>query len=43
MNAKEYKKLTKAATADELYKLKASKEFQLMHSVKGPAVEDWNW
>ena len=43
LTAKDCKKQMKAATSEELYKLKESKEFQLMQSVKGNNVEEWNW
>lgn len=33
----------KITTAQELYKLRQSKEYKLMKSVKGDSKEEWNW
>lgn len=43
VNPKEYKRQMKITTAQELYKLRQSKEYKLMKSVKGDSREEWNW
>ena len=43
ISAKEFKQQQKNYTAQEIYKLQQTNEFQLMQSVKENAAEEWNW